>query len=112
MSERRRKANGVMKKWLVVARDERLRGSHILIVEAASIRDAYDAASTTCIINGLGVPDRRAIYELVEDEQSGGQHICTVLDARMKEGLFNGRAEISISPGAARTQSWSGAILR
>ena len=107
--ERRRKANGEKKKWQAVARDEKLRGSHIIIVEAASIRDAYDAVSTTCIVNGLGAPDRRAIYELSEE---GGQHVCTVLDAAMREGLFNGRAEISISARPERAGSWPGAILR
>ncbi|HLI71483.1 MAG TPA: hypothetical protein VKV19_17140 [Ktedonobacteraceae bacterium] len=89
----------MQKKWLMVARDEQLGGSHILIVRAQDIKEAYEKCTHECVMNGLGVPDRRTAYELTED---GATHICSVLDCRPREGLFNGVTPISIGPGAER----------
>ncbi len=96
------------KKWLAVARDEQLAGSHILIVEADSIKTAYEACAHQCIMHGLRMPEQRAIYELNEESV----HVCTVLDPQFKGGLFNGRANVSIGPKSADAEPWSGAIRR
>lgn len=100
---------GRKKKYLAVARDERLKASHILIIEAEGVKAAYEECTHQCIMNGLPVPEQRAVYEL---EEESGTHICTVFDAQMKEGLFNGRTNLSVSAGSANARACSGAILR
>lgn len=106
MSERQ------MRKWLAIARDDAAGGSHIIIVEAESVKDAYQKCYITCLANDLKLPEQRAVYQLPEDISEDGALICTVLDAKPKEGLFNGRTNVSIGPGTASTKSWPGAILR
>jgi hypothetical protein len=98
---------GEKKKWLAIARDDALGGSHILIVEASTHKEAYEQTTHQCIMNRMRVPDMRAVYELKEES---GAHICTVLDAANKGGLFNGRAALSLSPGAINARSRTGAV--
>ena len=93
----RPKGPGVMKTWLAVARDEQL-----------NEKNAYEECAHQCIMHGLRVPERQAIYAL--NEESDAQHVCSVLDARMKEGLFNGRDRLSIGPGTDSTRSGAGSV--
>lgn len=104
---------GPMKRWLAIARDDQAGGSHLFVIEATSVKEAYQKCATLCVMNELPPPEQRAVYELPEDFNGGsGTLICTVLDAKPKEGLFNGRSNVSVSGGATNARSWAGAILR
>lgn len=90
----------VMRKWLVFARNQEMRASRVLIVEATGIKEAYEKSIHEHIMRKLKLPDSQSAAEI----KDGETWICTLLEPKTRGGLFNGQSEhgaaLSLSAGA------------
>lgn len=87
----------VMRKWLVFARSQQMRANRVLIVEAMNIKDAYEKSTHVHVMNKWSLPDSQAAAEI----KDGEPFICTVLDPKIRGGLFNGQSECTALPLSA-----------
>jgi len=79
--------------WIVVARDEKIQGVHVVHVRANTIKRAYEKCICACLQNDWGFPDGMTAVELetqAKKQPGHGQWLCHVFDKRPRAGSFNG----------------------